>query len=237
MVVQVASNLDIKKVILEPPLSKSDSLKFSPIWFDDLRSPLRIQLAGKRSTWNNLPETVRGSVVRNCENGTEKGGGFHKVGIDVVLTDTTIIDTFSQLEDHIVSLCTQNALEWWPSLQDSALDCHGLENVFKHMIKPMCQKKVIEGVEQTVLCLELRPWDTDPPRVIKAAYNKSTRESMVIGKGDVTDISSGSRVIPIITISGMVCKSSTLKLVTKVTELLVYTPPTPDSLMQRSETP
>lgn len=237
MVVQIASNLDIQKVILEAPLSKSDSLKFSPIWFDELRFPLRIQLAGKQSMWNNLPETVRGSVVRNCENGTEKGGGFHKVSIEVVLTDTTIIDTFSHLEDHIVTLCTLNALDWWPNLQDSASDCHSLEDVFRHMIKPMCQKKVIEGIEQTVICLELRPWDTDPPRIIKAMYNKSTHESMVIGKGDVTDISSGSHVIPIITIPGMVCKSSTLKLVTKVTELLVYTSPPPDSPMQKSEAP
>lgn len=229
MVVEIASNLDTRKVILEPPRSKSDGLKFSPLWSDHLRSPLRMQLAGKRPRWDNLPEAVRGSVVRSCENGKEKDGGFHKVGIEVVLNDASIIDAISNLEDHVVRLCVQNAFDWWPNLQDSALDCHRLEDIFKGMMKPVCQEKVIEGAKRTVVCLELRPWDIDPPRIIKAAYNTSTCQSTVIGKGDVTDIHSGSHVIPIITVPGMVCKSSTIRLVTKVTELLVYAPLSPNS--------
>ena len=73
---------------------------------------LRLQLADKRSTWDNLPETVRRSVVRNCENSAEKGGGFHKVGIEVVLKDAIITDVVSQTEDHLVKLCAHILLLW-----------------------------------------------------------------------------------------------------------------------------
>lgn len=219
--VQIASSIDTANISLDPPLIfKAGGTRMSKLWGNKLRSPFRLQLVRPKTEWRCLPESIHGSVV--VSKPPSAAGGCHKALIDIIIHDRDIIDGIDRLEDHVIDMLAGEVSDWYPSFQNSSNDDHqSVKESLRRMLQPLLQTKVVKGSDQFVMSLELSPWGTDPPRILKAVYDVQSRHPSMITPGDVTDVSSGTRVIPIVGVVGVSMKSSTLKLVARVTDLIV----------------
>lgn len=213
MVVLTAS--EINNLLIEHPVTRRSGLVMLALWttHGGHRNPLRFQITERGTPFELLPEALRGGVVR-----TGDGSSPHIMCVDVVLRDPRVISALAGLEDAIVRDLTPRAHAWWPTLTTAENET---TLILREMLQPVCAPRLVKGREAMVLSLQLRPWDSDPPKVMIGRRN-SNGETVDIRSGDVTDVVSGCRMIPIIQVTGVSCRSKSLRLLLRVTELLIY---------------
>ena len=196
---------------VEQPLER-DSIYFVPIYSAD-GLPLRFKLSRPGCTWEHLPKVHRSVFVSSSAGEGQDSKSVQKLMMDLVVCDPLVAKAVADLEAQIVESVKTQATQWsnWGGGASSLLDTAAT---------PLCPRQMVCGQEETLMQINLRPWDKAPPRILLGHMkNGSTSFS---DEGDVTDIRSGSRVIPIIHVTGIRCQSTCIGILTKVTDMVVY---------------